>query len=272
MRRVSRFRCVIASSRLRTLILRYGLVGRRAPGCGAVLHSSGACPCVGIALKRSCPEILFSHRVGGSGSHCFNPCADTSTIGDSVSLVGGVCGLHAYGHELPHSVKTSQPYLGCRVRRYDTPYRKCIAGRRCTVSMGNTVSFLGNSCRRAVGTLDSGVLGTSRDVRFRGTTRCESLVGDIGRMTRGRGVAGTSNRSGSVVTLTGSSASTIIRMFFVEGKGLVNESRFRIEIKDRRTTSSILGGFIGRFCSKAPFVPHRIVLRDRVRSVTILRR
>lgn len=45
---ISSFRCVVASDRFRTLVLRYDLVGRRAPGCGVLLGSSGNCDCVEV--------------------------------------------------------------------------------------------------------------------------------------------------------------------------------------------------------------------------------
>ncbi len=43
------FRCVIYSDRFRTLVLRGSLVGRRRPGCGVLLGSSGNDFCVGVA-------------------------------------------------------------------------------------------------------------------------------------------------------------------------------------------------------------------------------
>lgn len=271
MARVHHFRCVIASSRLRTLILRYGLVGRRQPGCGAVLVSSGTCPFVGIAAKRTCPHVVLTQRVGGSGTHCFNPCADSRTIQSAVSLVRGLCRVEDYGHSLPGSVKGRHPYLGCRVGRYRTPYRKCVSRRRCQGSVSRIVQFLGKGFSVVLGSLRSGVVTTSRTLRFRGTVRCERLLGDIGGITRGRGVASSDKRSESIVTITYRSRSTIMRIFFVHNKELVKESRFCLEVDRRSGGSRVLGDFVGRCCTKAPFLPNRLVLPRRVRRRRLLR-
>lgn len=206
---VTSVHCVIMGARRSTLLLRGGLVGGCGPHCGMLLGSSGACPSVYMD-GRCFPHVFGAQRIVHGKSSCCNPCDRVPSVLTIVSLVGGLCPVHAYGLGLdPRGVHTNGfgMYLRCRVGGYGKPYVKRRPRRRCVGGVNRVGGVLGKSARVMDSLLVRRVRTLTTRVGFRrtrGVGRGCSLVrgchsGDriIGSVVRGISIFSVRVRRGS---------------------------------------------------------------------------
>lgn len=220
-RGISSFSCVLIGARFRTLILRYSLVGRRVPGCGVLLGSSGNCGCVGVA-GNSFPVVSRYGHVSSSNTACVNPCVSGFSIGRTIRRALGVFGLPHYDGQFPRSCNGSHPYLGNFVKLYSTPYTNGVARTRCLGGMGSTITFLGNNDRTTIERVATRVGRLSRGLRFRRTTGLHSEVHTVGGLSRQRGIISVGIPRRSIFTLMGNGGGTYFRIVHFRGNGLAS--------------------------------------------------
>ncbi len=267
--RIRRFSCVITSDRFRTLILRYSLVGRRHPGCGVLLGSSGNCRCLQISPP-PCSHLDRTGVVTSSNTHCVNPFVDNCTVGRTASRTGGVFNLSAYNHPLTcNGGNKRHPYLGRRVNRYYTPYANGIDPSSCTGQIRRTISFLARNDTGAVAALRAHVRGTTRQLSFRRTTQLQSHVHTVHHLSSGRGIIRSHVPRRSIVTLTRNDNTTYFRIFHFTGKRLASQRRFLL--RRRRSAITTHATFLRRCCAVQRDIPPRIAISNSIRRRSLLR-
>lgn len=185
-------------------------------------------------------------------------------MGGTIRRTGGVFVLPAYGQRFPESYKGNEPYLGCRVGRYVTPYANEMELGSCGRGLGHTLRFLHNNSAGSVGGLARRVRATTRGLRFRETTSVESVVGSIHGVDSGRGIITAGVSSNSIVTNFSSSNGAYCRIFHFRNKELFSHRDFIFS--DNRDRSRARR-FLLQCCALHSDIPGDVTVSERFSNV-----
>ncbi len=267
---IARFEYIITDSELEALVLECNLIKEHCPKYNTMLRDDKTYPYIRVTMGEMYPRVLFAREMKKDKSRYFGPYTSAGAVNDTVDLLNKIYCLRTCNRNLPRDIGLERPCLNYHIHQCDAPCQNYISKEAYAQRISKVLEFLGGNYGPIIKELEEKMQAASEEMEFEKAIEYRDLLSSVKQIAQKQKITNTDGEDKDIIAMAADDVDAVVQVFFVRGGKIIGRDHFHVRVGTEESRSDILETFIKQFYSGTPFIPHEIILQDKIANVRIL--